>query len=73
MSGMPLRRWAFLAVVAALGIAAVALTLSGPPGASVPVAAGASDGPAHVGAPAVGAAGGHPAFHRSLGSGAAAL
>ncbi len=58
MSGMPLRRWAFLAVVAALGIAAVALTLSGPPGASVPVAAGASDGPAHVGAPAVGAAGG---------------
>ncbi len=46
MSGMPLRRWAFLAVVAALGIAAVALTLSGPPGASVPVAAGASDGPA---------------------------
>ncbi|MGZ8630846.1 MAG: M15 family metallopeptidase [Actinomycetota bacterium] len=46
LTRMPWRRWAFLAVVAALGVAAVALTMSGPPGETVPAGARAEGGAA---------------------------
>ncbi len=55
---MPWRRWVFLGIVTTMGVASVALMMSGPPGESVPAAARAADRAAEVGAPAVGATAG---------------